>query len=147
MYILLFSAQTNFKSEDFWKICLFDWFFYIAQCGVIICSIRYIFTLFLYKSKHIGLRLPLLNNCLNYPVQLKTTSPEKFRVKPSTGCLAPGETTTVTVTLLQGFQLGGLSRDKFLVMSTQVDPSDVNNLDLSELWKVGSFYFATSIIV
>ncbi|XP_018572291.1 motile sperm domain-containing protein 2-like [Anoplophora glabripennis] len=73
------------------------------------------------------------NSHISY--KLKTTSPEKFRVKPSTGCLAPGETAIVTVTLLQGFQLGGLSRDKFLVMSTHVDPSDVNNIDLSELWK------------
>ncbi|KAJ8924694.1 hypothetical protein NQ315_000845 [Exocentrus adspersus] len=67
--------------------------------------------------------------------KLKTTSPEKFRVKPSTGCLAPGDNVSVTVTLLPGFQLGGLSRDKFLVMSTQVEDSELANLDLSELWK------------
>ncbi|CAH1155749.1 unnamed protein product [Phaedon cochleariae] len=73
------------------------------------------------------------NTHLSY--KLKTTSPEKFRVKPSTGCLAPGESAIVTVTLLVGFQLGGLSRDKFLVMSTPLEASELSNLDLSELWK------------
>ncbi|KAJ8973394.1 hypothetical protein NQ317_002762 [Molorchus minor] len=50
--------------------------------------------------------------------KLKTTSPEKFRVKPSAGCLGPGDTTSVTVTLLPGFQL-----------------AEVGNQDLPEFWK------------
>ncbi|XP_066250152.1 motile sperm domain-containing protein 2-like isoform X2 [Euwallacea similis] len=67
--------------------------------------------------------------------KLKTTSPEKFRVKPSTGCLKPGSKETVTVALLPGFQLGGLSKDKFLVMSSVLDEKEAQYLDLSELWK------------
>lgn len=67
---------------------------------------------------------------------MKTTSPEKFRVRPSGGCLAPGEKATVHVTLLQGFQLGGLSRDKFLVMSMPVESTDLSSQELTELWKV-----------
>ncbi|RZB40385.1 motile sperm domain-containing protein 2, partial [Asbolus verrucosus] len=66
--------------------------------------------------------------------KLKTTSPEKFRVRPSVGCLIPGARATVHVTLLPGFQLGGLSRDKFLVMSTVIEASEMNQ-DLSLLWK------------
>lgn len=67
--------------------------------------------------------------------KLKTTSPEKFRVKPSHGKLLPGAKESVTVTLLQGFQLGGLSKDKFLVMCCVLDEKEVPNLDLSEMWK------------
>ncbi|CAG9855784.1 unnamed protein product [Phyllotreta striolata] len=67
--------------------------------------------------------------------KLKTTAPEKFRVKPSTGWLAPGESMTVNVTLLPEYQISGLVRDKFLVMSTPMEPSETEPLDLSELWK------------
>ncbi|GLV42809.1 uncharacterized protein CBL_03549 [Carabus blaptoides fortunei] len=71
--------------------------------------------------------------CLSY--KMKTTSPEKFRVRPSAGCLAPGAQGCVNVTLLPGFQLGGLSRDKFLVMSMQVESPDMSSQELTELWK------------
>lgn len=67
---------------------------------------------------------------------MKTTSPEKFRVRPSVGILVPGAQATVTVTLLNGYQIGGLSRDKFLVMSMPVDNADLSAAELSELWKV-----------
>lgn len=68
--------------------------------------------------------------------QMKTTSPEKFRVRPSAGCLTPGNSTTISVTLLPGFQLGGLSRDKFLVMSMPIESVDLSAQELTELWKV-----------
>lgn len=71
--------------------------------------------------------------CLSY--KMKTTSPEKFRVRPSAGCLAPGQQGSVSVTLLPGFQLGGLSRDKFLVMSMPIDSIDMSPQDLADLWK------------
>lgn len=67
---------------------------------------------------------------------MKTTSPEKFRVRPSAGCLPPGGKATISVTLLPGFQLGGLSRDKFLVMSMPVDSTDFSPQELTDLWKV-----------
>lgn len=76
---------------------------------------------------------PLLIFFLN---KVKTTSPEKFKVKPSTGCLKPGAKDTVTVTLLPGFQLGGLSKDKFLIMSLVLEEGETANSDISELWKV-----------
>lgn len=72
---------------------------------------------------------------------MKTTSPEKFRVKPSAGCLAPGEKTTVSVTLLQGFQLRGLSKDKFLLMSMPIDSTELSHQQLTDLWKVSLIFF------
>lgn len=86
-------------------------------------------------TRYIILHFSILS--LRFSFQLKTTSPEKFSVKPSTGCLAPGETVTIIVTLLQGYQIGGLSRDKFLVMSIPLGANEISNLDLSEFWKVG----------
>ncbi|CAH1105355.1 unnamed protein product [Psylliodes chrysocephalus] len=81
------------------------------------------------------LELQNTDDSIHVSYKLKTTSPEKFRVKPSTGCLAPGESANVNVTLLPGFQLGGLSRDKFLVMSTPMESNELQGLDLPELWK------------
>lgn len=78
---------------------------------------------------------------------MKTTSPEKFRVRPSAGCLPPGGKATITVTLLPGFQLGGLSRDKFLVMSMPVDSIDLLPQDLTELWKVRKLIIVTNLIL
>ncbi|XP_044270379.1 motile sperm domain-containing protein 2-like [Tribolium madens] len=75
-----------------------------------------------------------IDSSLILSFKLKTTSPEKFRVRPSVGCLTPGARATVHVTLLPGFQLGGLSRDKFLVMSTVIEPREMNE-DLTQLWK------------
>ncbi|KAL1517251.1 hypothetical protein ABEB36_001038 [Hypothenemus hampei] len=68
--------------------------------------------------------------------KLKTTSPEKFKVRPSTGILAPGAKESITVTLLPGYQLGGLSKDKFLVLSSHLESQEVASLDLSDFWKV-----------
>lgn len=67
---------------------------------------------------------------------MKTTSPEKFRVRPSAGVLAPGETISVTLTILPGFQLGGLTADKFLVMSMPVEHADMTSAEVADLWKV-----------
>lgn len=71
---------------------------------------------------------------------MKTTSPEKFRVRPSAGCLAPGGHATITVTLLPGFHFGGLFKDKFLVMSMPVASIDLSAQELTELWKVSALY-------
>lgn len=67
---------------------------------------------------------------------MKTTSPEKFRVRPSAGCLVPGARVTINVNLLPGFQLGGLCRDKFLVMCMPVNSVDLSPTELTDLWKV-----------
>lgn len=71
----------------------------------------------------------------NISYKFRTTSPEKFRVKPSTGCLAPGAGTTITITLVEGYQLGTVSKDKFLVLSTPVPSANMSTQELSELWK------------
>lgn len=72
--------------------------------------------------------------CLSY--KIKTTSPEKFRVRPSTGVLATGASVTVSVLLQPGYHMPGLARDKFLVMSVPVEISSLSPQELTDLWKV-----------
>lgn len=67
--------------------------------------------------------------------KIKTTSPEKFRVRPSTGILVPAASVTISVVLQPDFQFPALSRDKFLVMNFPVDSADMTTQELAEIWK------------
>uniref|UniRef100_A0A182QBL4 MSP domain-containing protein n=1 Tax=Anopheles farauti TaxID=69004 RepID=A0A182QBL4_9DIPT len=68
--------------------------------------------------------------------KVKTTAPEKFRVRPSTGVLQPSATVTINVMLQHGQQIQTINREKFLVMCIGL-PSDssTNTQDLADLWK------------
>lgn len=68
-------------------------------------------------------------------MQIKTTSPEKFRVRPSCG-LITSNTVTVHVVLQPGLQPAGILREKFLIMSFLLDDDTSSGLDLVEAWKV-----------
>lgn len=80
--------------------------------------------------------------------KIKTTSPEKFRVRPSSGVLAPGASTSINVVLLQPqqnqqnqqpAQMATLVKDKFLVMCMELAPdASTSTQDIAELWRVGS---------
>ncbi|WKX99694.1 hypothetical protein Q1695_014512 [Nippostrongylus brasiliensis] len=64
--------------------------------------------------------------------KIKTTSPEKFRVRPSTGCIAAGSTDIIRV-YLQSEYRSSCSREKFLLMALETEN---NNLEsFGELWK------------
>lgn len=68
--------------------------------------------------------------------QIKTTSPEKFRVRPSTGILAPGANSVINVVLQQGHQMPVLTKDKFLVMCMELSSdASTTSHDIAELWK------------
>ncbi|XP_063700496.1 motile sperm domain-containing protein 2-like [Culicoides brevitarsis] len=65
--------------------------------------------------------------------KIKTTAPEKFRVRPSSGVLTKGGTQTINVIFNQGHTW---NRDKFLVMCMSLgvdEPTDQQHL--TELWK------------
>ncbi|XP_014290468.1 motile sperm domain-containing protein 2 isoform X2 [Halyomorpha halys] len=71
--------------------------------------------------------------------KVKTTSPEKFRVRPSCGLLSPSASATINVVLLTGFTGANILRDKFLVLSYPLENHDTHsNVDLNELWKINS---------
>lgn len=68
--------------------------------------------------------------------KIKTTAPDKFRVRPSTGVLAPSASATVNVVLQQGQTITTLSREKFLVMCMGLGKEmSTNSHDVAELWK------------
>lgn len=93
--------------------------------------------------------------------QIKTTSPEKFRVRPSTGILTPGSSTTINVVLQSGPNVTLLlnkvyfifiyqchdtqinltdanfvKQDKFLVMCMEINDLNASQQDIADIWKV-----------
>ncbi|EFN78120.1 motile sperm domain-containing protein 2 [Harpegnathos saltator] len=69
--------------------------------------------------------------------KIKTTSPEKFRVRPSSGLLQPSEQKSIMVVLQPGYDVRGLlHNDRFLVMCLPVN-ADITATDLHTLWKSG----------
>lgn len=82
-----------------------------------------------------------ITNIVQQPVtyKIKTTSPDKFRVRPSSGVLAPGANTSINVVLLQGPNntQATIVKDKFLVMCMELAPdASTSTQDITELWKV-----------
>merc|ERR1719150_1426836 len=51
--------------------------------------------------------------------KIKTTSPEKYRVRPSTGSISPGQSVTVEIHVSGQKEVASLNRDKFLVTAVE----------------------------
>lgn len=66
--------------------------------------------------------------------KIRTTSPEKFRVRPSSGTLAPGATQTVLIVVQPGFYIRTVTKDRFLVMSVQIPKADLTPKELADVW-------------
>lgn len=66
--------------------------------------------------------------------KIRTTSPEKFRVRPSSGTLAPGASQTVLIVVQPGFHIRTVSKDRFLVMSVQIPKADLTPKELADVW-------------
>ncbi|XP_063702878.1 motile sperm domain-containing protein 2-like [Culicoides brevitarsis] len=76
-----------------------------------------------------------LTNIDPHPVtyKIKTTAPEKFRVRPSSGVLTKGGTQTINVFFNQGHTW---NRDKFLVMCMSLGAdASTDQQHVAELWK------------
>lgn len=69
--------------------------------------------------------------------QIRTTSPEKFRIRPSTDILGPGSSTNVCI-VLQSVQSASLEqhKDKFLIMCMELNDRNATPQELIDLWKV-----------
>lgn len=92
---------------------------------------------FTYEGNDLRSSIVLNNNdqqCLSF--KIKTTSPTKFRVRPSLGVLSPDESVVINVVLLTGYESPGLIRDKFLIMSVPIESRDMSTESLHDLWKV-----------
>lgn len=73
-------------------------------------------------------------------LQIKTTSPDKYRVRPSTASLPPGDSCTIEI-YVQSAQAGSaasLVRDKFLITASSVEAgADLTPQRVAELMKAG----------
>lgn len=70
--------------------------------------------------------------------KIRTTAPEKFRVRPSSGCLASGSSQTVLIVVQPGIQLTAVTKDRFLVMSIQIPKVDLTPKELTEIWQAST---------
>ena len=73
--------------------------------------------------------------------KIKTTSPEKYRVRPSTGSLSPGGTATVEIYVTGGsstIQASNLLRDKFLITAVFLESAELSQTQLAEALKTNS---------
>ncbi|CAH0602340.1 unnamed protein product [Chrysodeixis includens] len=70
--------------------------------------------------------------------KIRTTAPEKFRVRPSSGCLASGASQTVLIVVQPGIQLTVVTKDRFLVMSIQIPKVDLTPKELTEIWQTST---------
>lgn len=88
------------------------------------------------------LKVWLIRCCYYWWFQIKTTSPEKFRVRPSTGILAAGNSTTINVVLQSGPNVTLLlNKDKFLVMCMEMSDLNLSQHEIADLWKVRIHYW------
>ncbi|CAG9790534.1 unnamed protein product [Diatraea saccharalis] len=67
--------------------------------------------------------------------KIRTTSPEKFRVRPSSGTLPSGASQVVLIVVQHGFHLRTVTKDRFLVMSVQIPKADLSGKELAEVWQ------------
>ncbi|XP_078354985.1 motile sperm domain-containing protein 2-like, partial [Oculina patagonica] len=78
--------------------------------------------------------LSLTNNTLStVAFKVKTTSPESYRVRPSSGVIPATSSAEVSVFLQPG-HAASVIRDKFLVMSTELQ-DEKSPSELATLWK------------
>ncbi|XP_042873015.1 motile sperm domain-containing protein 2-like isoform X2 [Penaeus japonicus] len=79
----------------------------------------------------------ILTNPTDSPVafKIKTTSPEKYRVRPSVGVLEGGAQLDISVTVSEQLAPAALVRDKFLVMGAPTSIPDMNSQEVSQLFK------------
>ncbi|XP_041983923.1 motile sperm domain-containing protein 2-like [Aricia agestis] len=70
--------------------------------------------------------------------KIRTTSPEKFRVRPSSGVLTGGSSQTIVIVVQPEFQMRNVSKDMFLVMSVQIPKTDLSANELREVWQKSS---------
>jgi len=69
--------------------------------------------------------------------KIKTTSPEKYRVRPSTGSLGLGQSAVVEMHVSGGYAMtpSSLVRDKFLITAVILESSDLGQQQLAEALK------------
>nr|XP_026498218.1 motile sperm domain-containing protein 2-like [Vanessa tameamea] len=92
--------------------------------------------MFKLENDRIVAQLTIMNmdeNCISF--KIRTTAPEKYTVRPSSGILASKTSQTIQIIVSSGFHITSVVRDRFLVVSIQVPSSNISAKDLSKIWK------------
>ncbi|XP_065211892.1 motile sperm domain-containing protein 2-like [Planococcus citri] len=71
----------------------------------------------------------------NVLYKIKTTSPDRFRVRPNSGFLQQGVSAKITVVLQNGYQIESIARDKFLLMAVVGGKEDATPQEIFDIWK------------
>ncbi|XP_058805543.1 motile sperm domain-containing protein 2-like [Phymastichus coffea] len=72
----------------------------------------------------------------NLTYKIKTTSPEKFKVRPNTGIIQASQKISITITLQGGYTLLSLlPHDRFLIMCLPINETMAPQ-ELTEFWKL-----------
>ncbi|XP_074048897.1 motile sperm domain-containing protein 2 [Macrotis lagotis] len=91
-----------------------------------------------FGSKDLGEKkcLIVLTNVTKNVVAFKvrTTAPDKYRVKPSNSCCDPGSSLDIVVSLHGGFTIS--PQDRFLIMAAEMEkPYGTGTAELAQFWK------------
>lgn len=67
--------------------------------------------------------------------KIRTTAPEKYTVKPSSGILLINASQNIQIVVSSGFQISSVVKDRFLVAAMNVSNGNMQPKELSKLWK------------
>ncbi|XP_046976061.1 motile sperm domain-containing protein 2-like [Vanessa cardui] len=92
--------------------------------------------MFKLENDRIVAQLTIMNmdeSCISF--KIRTTAPEKYTVRPSSGILASKTSQTIQIIVSSGFHITSVVKDRFLVVSMQVPSPNISAKDLSKIWK------------
>lgn len=70
--------------------------------------------------------------------KIRTTAPEKYVVRPSSGMLNSKASQTINIFVNSGFPLTSVETDRFLVVSMKIPNLNMSQNDIGDLWKAAS---------
>ncbi|XP_050360187.1 motile sperm domain-containing protein 2-like [Nymphalis io] len=95
--------------------------------------------MFKFENDRIVAQLTIMNmdeSCISF--KIRTTAPEKYTVRPSSGVLASKTSQTIQIIVSSGFHITSVVKDRFLVVSMQVPSSNISPKELNKIWKNAS---------
>ncbi|XP_038220488.1 motile sperm domain-containing protein 2-like [Zerene cesonia] len=67
--------------------------------------------------------------------KIRTTAPEKYAVRPSSGILPTRVSQSIEIILQSGFEIDSVDKDRFLIVSVHVPKLNMSQKELSTIWK------------
>ncbi|CAG4974407.1 unnamed protein product [Colias eurytheme] len=67
--------------------------------------------------------------------KIRTTAPEKYCVRPSSGILPTRVSQSIEIIVQSGFEIDSVDKDRFLIVSVHVPKMNMSPKELSSIWK------------